>query len=135
MSDNDIDVGALSEAINDKMDIDSNNANPRLATYAELLEVKNMMLKKLDYANAETVTIPSSGEPSSYTVPSDGYIISFTPNNVSTALTINSHNVLCGGASSAQNRPTNVFVPVSKNDVITRGSYGGTFTFVPEKEA
>lgn len=135
MSNNDIDVGALSEAINDKMDIDSNNANPRLATYAELLEVKNMMLKKLDYANAEEVTIPNSGSPSSYTVPSDGYIISFTPNNIATVFTINSKTVLGAGSGTAS-RATNVFLPVSKNDVLTRSvNYGATFTFVPEKEA
>lgn len=125
-------AGLNLELFNNKMDRDGNNASVRFATYAELQEVKNMMLKKLDYNNAEEVSFPNTGTPSSYTVPSDGYIISVKALNASMILNINSFPII-GSFNTTQRIST--LIPVNKDDVIARSaSYGGSFVFVPEKQ-
>lgn len=134
-------AGLNLELFNSKMDVDGSNATEPLVHFSDFEAFKNLILKetsnmlgRLDYANAEEVTIPNTGSPSSYTVPSDGYIISFTPINNAAVFTINSKTVLGAGSGTAA-RATNVFLPVSKNDVLTRSvNYGATFTFVPQKQ-
>lgn len=134
-------AGLNLELFNEKMDVDGSNATEPLVHFSDFEAFKNLILKetsnmlgRLDYANAEEVTIANTGEPSSYTVLSDGYIISFTPNNINSTFTINSKIVLAAGGGTAS-KAMSVFLPVSKNDILTRsGSYGGTFTFAPQKQ-
>lgn len=77
----DINIGQFSEALNDKMDIDSGNANPAVAKQSdlatlqaavtELQEKINNMLGRFDYANITTGTIDKN---TPFTAPKAGYI-------------------------------------------------------------
>lgn len=125
-------AGLNLELFNNKMDVDGSNASVRFATYAELQEVKRLMLRKLDYNNAVEITVPTSNTPLSYTVPNDGYITSIKLANVSGYLLINGITQI---GINNQNGFVNPFIPVNKNDIITKGAnYGGSFVFVPEKQ-
>ncbi len=125
-------AGLNLELFNNKMDADGGNSTVRFATYAELQEVKRLMLRKLDYNNAVEVTVPTSNTPLSYIVPNDGYITSIKLANVAGYLLINGITQI--GVIN-QNAFANPFIPVNKNDIITKGAnYGGSFVFVPEKQ-
>ena len=78
-------AGINAEVLNTKMDINASNANPRLATYDELLalqtEITNLrqeisnMSEKIDYTNGTTTTMyPAFNATETHTFNSDGYV-------------------------------------------------------------
>lgn len=150
----DINIGQISEALNDKMDRDSNNANPAVAKQSDLATLQatieqlqatvtnlqgevSKMLGRIDYSNAIAGITIKEGKTYTYTCPSNGYIIlvnagysgstrgSFLINN-KTILIIDSTNDAA---------VTGSYFPVSKGDILNasgdRTSF--TITFCPQK--
>lgn len=155
---NDINIGAISEALNDKMDRDSNNANPAVAKQGDLatlqttieqlqITVTNLqgelskMLGRVDYTNASSpITLnPSRNETKSYTVPSDGYIhVTVADNKTVGTWSINDKVVDFGATGSPL---LGNLLSVSQGDIIkivvgsgtVSGSPKLTFIFYPQK--
>ena len=143
-------AGINAELLNAKMDINASNANPRLATYADLqamqetlqaiinTEVRNM-LGRIDYDN-----MVASFRPNNYVVPSNGYItITGSHGSSSTgpnALTINGKTVMRVPMSTQSGDnisvSTSPFIPVSQGDIVTTNTSGQayiTIAFFPQK--
>lgn len=120
----DIDVGQISEALNDKMDRDVNNIDST--------GNNNILLALMpDYANA--ITIDST----SYTAPSCGYVFIYGEiGEVNTSQKISVNGVEISGYRSWTGgwagNPINITLLVSTGDEITGMSYG-TRKFVPCK--
>ncbi len=107
---NDINIGQFSEALNDKMDRDSENANPAVAKQSDLAtlqstieqlqttvtnlqgELSKMLGRPDYYGNIITTTITSNRNTTgTYTIPEDGYFNVTTCNvgNNSTSIKVN----------------------------------------------
>lgn len=123
---------------------DASNANPRLATYAELQEVKNMMLGMFDWANAvQNITISGNNTSAltTYTCPKAGYIFVRTGlnsmNSEAKGMRINDYPVHWKGTSVDTYRNLSNAYPVKKDDVISIYGYTMSITidFVPRVEA
>ena len=157
----DIDIGQISEALNDKMDLDSHNANPAVAKQSDLAVLQSTvsqlqttvvilqgavanMLGRIDYANGVSGIISSDG---TYTIPANGYI-HFTSSTASSSgyfyIKINEVTVTPRlGHDFNSSEIINIFgnayiFPVSKDDVIKykrdAGSIGNlSYTFYPQK--
>lgn len=133
-------AGLNLELFNNKMDRDGSNASVRFATYAELQaelqEVKNMMLGRIDYANAvDNISITRSA---TYTCPSDGYILllNIAINNNGNILQVNGKKIVIAttGSYGTVCRGITPFFPVSKGDVISSTLDGNTIGFYPQKQ-
>lgn len=147
----DINIGQFSEALNNKMDLDSGNANPEVAKQSDLATLQaavtalqgevSKMLGRIDYSNASSPTTlnPGRNETKSYTVPSDGYIhVTVADNKTAGTWSINDKAV----EFSATVFPAlGNLLSVSQGDIIKivvgSGSISGspklTFTFYPQK--
>lgn len=128
-------AGLNSELFNNKMDIDGGNATVRFATYAELQEIKNMMLGRIDYANAvDNISITRSA---TYTCPSDGYIlVLLMPASTNGNIEVNGKKIVIAttGSYGTVCRGITPFFPVSKGDVISSTIDGNTIGFYPQKQ-
>ena len=135
----DINIGAFSEALNDKMDLDSGNANPSVAKQSDLLTLQNTvaqmqetitllqgeiekMFIKLDYANITSdITLhPNILSTSSYTAPSDGFIIISSIANSSASIWRINEKVIHVNDFSNKGTPfIGDLIPVSAGDVFS----------------
>lgn len=140
----DIDMGQISEALNDKMDLDSHNANPAVAKQSDLAVLQSTVsqlqatvtslqgeiskvLGRIDYSNGVSQTLNRNG---SYTCPNDGYVIVTGVPNASGSITINDTTVLALHATSR------MIFPVSQGDVVkavSDSSLTVNITFCPQK--
>lgn len=150
----DINIGQITEALNDKMDLDSGNANPAIAKQAELAtlastveqlqnritslqgEISNM-LGRIDYVNTISGSIVSAKSGStitngSYTIPADGYF--YIP-------TVAYSNAGHGSSASFYIRVNNIRVSslqtVSNNSDVSWGIIAptaGSFIFVSKND-
>ena len=156
----DIDIGQITEALNDKMDLDSVNANPAVAKQSDLATLQNTvsqlqatvtslqgaisdMLGRIDYSNSITGTMATN---TTYTIPSNGYI-RLTKSGSSTSgyyyVRVNGVDVTARTASSASPSYSTAAISygdllaVSAGDIITnKGDSSGptlTYTFFPQK--
>lgn len=157
----DIDIGQITEALNDKMDLDSVNANPAVAKQSDLATLQNTvsqlqatvtslqgvvasMLGRIDYSNAVTGSIATNG---TYTVPSNGYITFTIPTAKQGYYYIRINGIditdrLSGTADPAITKNaikyTNNVIAVAAGDIITNKIESGTgptlnYTFYPQK--
>lgn len=151
----DINIGQFSEALNDKMDRDSNNANPKLATYSEVSSLSNTvstlqatvaslqgtvnslsgdlakMLGRFDYSNAVDADIKSN----SYTCPNKGYIIIRTCRASSGNSTLKINEIaLFLITSGDEDAVIGKWFPVSQGDIISSTNMNTlTILFCPQK--
>ena len=139
----DINIGQFSEALNDKMDRDSGNANPAVAKQSDLATLQatieqlqttvatlqgeiSKMLGRMDYTKAI-----EQNNITSYTCPTDGYIIIRESSSGNYCL-INSKPI----TSNTPNSFIDHIYPVSQGDVLTTRAgigYSVSITFVPQK--
>lgn len=146
----DINIGQFSEVLNDKMDLDSSNANLAIAKQSDLETLQNAittlqekvnnMLGRIDYSNAIIVTLnPGRNETESYTVLYDGYVhVTVATNTTVGTWTINDKVVEFNATSSPV---LGNLLSVSQGDIIKiavgSGTISGspklTFTFYPQK--
>lgn len=148
----DINIGQFSEALNNKMDLDSGNANPSVAKQSDLTTLQNTvatlqatvtnlqgemskMLGRIDYSNSVTQEMYRN----SYTCPSDGYIAISRVTDISSSnndvIFINSKIFISLSTTSQIG-----FYPVSQGDIISiKNDQGGIssarfrLTFCPQK--
>ena len=146
----DIDIGQISEALNDKMDLDSGNANPAVAKQSDLAILQNTVsqlqatvtslqgeiskvLGRIDYSQGVSTTL---GGNNSYTCPSDGYIfVSRIVNVASVSDSIDINGTVVSYLREGNNPP---IYPVSQGDVVTAtkkssGTLTVNITFCPQK--
>lgn len=109
---NDINIGQFAEALNDKMDRDSDNANPAVAKQSDLAtlqttieqlqatitslqgELSKMLGRPDYYGNIITTTITSNKNTTgTYTIPEDGYFKVTTCNVGSNKTSIKVNNI------------------------------------------
>ena len=141
-----VDLDNLSATGNAKftglMKTDASNASPRLATYAELLEVKSMMLGSIDWSNVvKNISLSApSGETRTYTITGNGYIAFLSSSWGNTGnFYINDIGFTASYLSNADNLPTMLeLIPVSEGDVlkVVAGAlvtYTVEFNFYPQK--
>ena len=146
----DIDMGQISEALNDKMDLDSHNANPAVAKQSDLAVLQSTVsqlqatvtslqgeiskvLGRIDYSQGVSTTLNGNN---SYTCPSDGYIfVSHIANVTSINDSISINGVDVSHLRESNNLP---IYPVSQGDVVTAtkkssGTLTVNITFCPQK--
>lgn len=121
----DINVNAISEALNNKADLDLQNVN---ATGKASTVVWGMP----DYSNASAVTFASASP--FWTAPKDGFIYVWTTNSSGQAaiFAINNQNVFYDDRAAGAMGTT---IPICKGDVVTKKDYITQATFFPCKAA
>lgn len=126
----DILVGALTEAQNDKADLDLNNVS---LTNDNIAQLRHLMCD-LDFNNAINVTASTNDAVSYYTAPSDGIFAGLSYGTGKFAI---NGVKLTSDASTATERCSLLWFPLNKGDVITYwgGNWGGAGNqkFIPFK--
>lgn len=143
-----VDLDNLSATGNAKftglMKTDASNASPRLATYAELLEVKSMMLGSIDWSNVvKNISLSVTNGTKTHTITGNGYIAFSQFNNFTNgSFTINDIEFTKPTSilSNADSLPTMLeLIPVNEGDVLVATSNSSIssvsieFNFYPQK--